>query len=122
MSIIFTPGETNIICTQLVRSLRFYQDVLGFAITEHEGPAAVHMSCGGRPFLLLAVAKSPLVDRVYCETPAVSFDLVVSDIGEAVSYFHHHGVAFESPWQKGESYVFIKDPDGLVIEVIQEQG
>ncbi|MGB3716578.1 MAG: VOC family protein [Candidatus Promineifilaceae bacterium] len=92
MNIAFTPGETNIICTNLERSLRFYRDVLGFTVDEREGPAAVHMHCADRPFLLLAVAKSPLAEVAYCEAPALSFDLLVGDIEEAVNHLHDHGV------------------------------
>ena len=121
MSVVFKPGETNYICTDLERSLRFYQDVLGFTVKEHEGPVAVHIDCAGRPFLLLAVAKIPLANLPYCETPTISFDLLVPDIGEAVGHFRAFNVEFESSWGKGDSHVFIKDPDGLVIEVIQEE-
>lgn len=121
MSVVFTPGETNIICTNLERSLRFYQDVLGFTVDEREGPVAIHMHCADRPFLLLAVANSPLTEIAYCETPAISFDLLVGDIEEAVHYLHDHGVQFESPWRMKDSHVFIKDPDGLVIEIIQQE-
>jgi catechol 2,3-dioxygenase-like lactoylglutathione lyase family enzyme len=122
MNITFTPVETNIICTDLERSLRFYRDVLGFTVDEREGPAAVHMHCVGRPFLLLAVAISPPMEVAYCEVPVISFDLLVGDIEEAVSHFNDHGVQFESPWSKEDSHVFIKDPDGLVIEIIREEG
>ena len=40
----------------------------------------------------------------------------------AVSHLHNHGVEFESAWREGESHVFLKDPDGLVIEIIQEEA
>ncbi len=122
MTVEFTPGETNIICTNLERSLKFYRDVLGFIVVEREGPVAVHMHCADRPFLLLAVAKIPLTEVAYCQVPAISFDLVVDDIKEAVRHFQDYGVQYESPWRKEDSHVFIKDPDGLVIEVIQEEG
>jgi catechol 2,3-dioxygenase-like lactoylglutathione lyase family enzyme len=117
----FTPGETNIICTDLERSLRFYRDVLGFDVDEREGPSAIHMHCADRAFLLLAVANTPKVNVAYCEAPAISFDLLVGDIEVAVNYLHDHGVQFETPWRKEDSHVFIKDPDGLVIEIIQEE-
>jgi catechol 2,3-dioxygenase-like lactoylglutathione lyase family enzyme len=97
MELTFKPGETNIICLDLERSLRFYRDILGFQVVEHEGSAAVHMRCAEQPFLLLAVAKSPINEVEYCEVPAISFDLLVRDIKEAVSYFENHGVEFESP-------------------------
>jgi catechol 2,3-dioxygenase-like lactoylglutathione lyase family enzyme len=97
MELTFTSGETNIICLDLERSLRFHRDILGFQVIEREGPAAVHMRCDEQPFSLLAVAKSPLNEIEYCEVPTISFDLLVRDIKEAVSYFENHGVEFESP-------------------------
>jgi catechol 2,3-dioxygenase-like lactoylglutathione lyase family enzyme len=121
MSLYFTPGETNIICTNLDRSLQFYGDVLGFTVIEHESPAAVHMRCADRPFLLLAVAKSPLAATAYCEVPTISFDLQVDDIKETVGYLRDLSVPFESSWQEGDTYVFIKDPDGLVIEIVERE-
>ena len=119
MSLSFRPGETNIICTDLERSLHFYQDVLGFTVIEQEGPEAIHMRCADRPFLLLAVAKSAPATTAYCAVPTISFDLQVDDIKEAVSHFQVHTVTFETPWREGDTYVFIKDPDGLVIEILQ---
>lgn len=121
MELAFTPGETNIICLDLERSLTFYRDVLGFEVVEKEGSAAIHMRCADRPFLLLAVAKAPLSEAEYCEFPAVSFDLLVRNIEETVNYFRDHGVEFESPWNEKDPYVFIKDPDGLVIEIVQKE-
>ena len=121
MELTFTPGETNIICSDLERSLRFYRDILGFQVIEREGPAAVHMRCADRPFLLLAVARSPIDEVKYCEIPAISFDLLVGDIEEAVNYFRDRGVEFESPWRENNPFVFIKDPDDLVIEIVQKE-
>jgi catechol 2,3-dioxygenase-like lactoylglutathione lyase family enzyme len=122
MKMVFTPGETNIICTDLEKSLRFYRDVLGFSVEAREGPAAIHMRCADRPFLLLAVAKHPLHEVAYGDAPLISFDLLVDDIEDAILYFDENGVVFESPWREEDSHVFIKDPDGLVIEVIQKDG
>ena len=42
----FRMGETNIICTDLERSLHFYRDLLGFEALEPEGPAW-HLECDG---------------------------------------------------------------------------
>lgn len=122
MDIRFTPGEINVICTDLERSLSFYQDVLGFEVVEREGPAAVHMRCGDLPFLLLAVSGSPLPSVSYGDIPTISFDLIVQDITETVLHLQSCAVVFESLWRPGDSHVFIKDPDGLVIEVIKDNN
>ena len=119
MTLRFEPGETKIDCSDLERSLAFYGDVLGFEAVETQGAGAIHMGCGGRPFLLLAVARSPLPRVTYCEIPAISFDLQVSDIEQAIAHFRVLGVAFEPEWQEGSDHVFIRDPNGLVIEILQ---
>ena len=111
-------GEINVICTDLERSLTFYHDVLGFEVTGEEG-IAVHLRCGDQPFLLLPVAREPLPPTPYCSRPAYSFDFMVDRIDEAVAHLHAHSVAFESEWTPGDSHVFVRDPDGLVIEVIE---
>jgi catechol 2,3-dioxygenase-like lactoylglutathione lyase family enzyme len=120
MAVKFNPGEINIICTDLERSRKFYCDILGFEVIVREGNSALHLRCGERPFLLLAVAGSPSTTVPYCTVPAVSFDLNVADIEETVAYLRDHNVVFESDWQPGDSYVFIRDPDGLVIEIVEE--
>lgn len=122
MTIVFTPRETNIISTNLVRSVRFYRDVLEFIVGEREGPVAIHMHCADRPFLLLAGARSPPTKVAYCGAPAISFEFLVGDIEKVVNYLHDHGVQFEYPWRKEDSRVFTKGPDGLAIEIIQEAG
>ena len=51
-------GAINIICSDINRSLRFYCDMLGFELLEHQDWFA-HLSCDGRDVTLLAVAKEP---------------------------------------------------------------
>jgi catechol 2,3-dioxygenase len=114
----FTVGEINIICTDLERSLRFYRDVLGFEVVEKEGPF-YRLASGATRFLLLAVARAPRALTAYCESPEFSIDLMVEDIAKAHDHLLAHGVAFASEWQPGKASFFIRDPDGLVFEVIQ---
>jgi catechol 2,3-dioxygenase-like lactoylglutathione lyase family enzyme len=116
----FTPGETNIICTDLEASLHFYRNVLGFKVIGKEGAAAVHMRCGDRPFLLLAVASSPIDRSEYGAVPTLSIDLMVDDIETAVVHLKDNQVEFEKEWKPGELHTFIRDPDGLVWEIIEE--
>jgi catechol 2,3-dioxygenase-like lactoylglutathione lyase family enzyme len=111
-------GETNIICTDLERSLRFYRDLLGFEALEPEGPAW-HLACDGRKFLLLGVAGRSREPTPYCEVAEFSLDLLVDDLREAKRRFEAAGVQFVSEFEPSADRFFIRDPDGLVLEIIQ---
>ncbi len=115
----FSIGEINVICTDLERSLRFYRDVLGLEVVGREGDA-YHMRLGETAFLLLPVARTAGDRTPYCATPSFSVDLIVDDIGGAVEHLMSHGVEFESQWTPGNETAFVRDPDGLVLEIIQD--
>lgn len=113
----FSPGETNIICTQLDKSLEFYRDTLGYRVVEKEG-GAIRLSLGGRFLLLLPVASSPAVESPYCEHAEITFDLCAADLEAAAQHFAACNVTLEKPWKPGADYIVIHDPDGLRIEVV----
>lgn len=107
------------ICTDVDRSLRFYRDILGFEPVEEEGPAR-RLKCGSTCILLLPVAGAAGPPEPYCSVPTFSFDLLVNDIEAAYNYCKERGVEFESEREEGSGRFFIRDPDGLVLEVIEE--
>ncbi len=113
----FSPGEVNVICTQLDRSLAFYQDALGYQFIEKED-GAVRLALGDRFLLLLPVASAPAIESPYCDRAEITFDLRTSDLATAVSHLLACNVEFERPWNSSEGYAVIKDPDGLRIEVV----
>ena len=113
-----TIGEINIVCSDLHRSLKFYLDVLGFEAIEQEGPA-YHLRCDGVRFLLLAVAHDAKNPPAYCAMPEFSVDLMVDDLEEAYAHLRSHQVTFVTEWEPNRDRFFIRDPDGLVFEVIQ---
>ena len=114
----FTPGETNIICTDAERSLRFYRDVLGFRFVEEER-GAFRLAAGERTILLLPFASDQRPRSPYCSAPEFSFDLYVESIQEAFLYLKNHDVEFIREWEEGSSNCIIRDPDGLVLEIIE---
>ena len=118
MTTSFSIGEINIICTNLERSVAFYKDVLGFKIGEQD-ESFCRMNCGQYIFLLLAIAESKQAPQPYGHAPEFSIDLMVDDVKEAVSHFKSHNVEFVKEYDANEKRVFIRDPDGLVFEVIQ---
>jgi catechol 2,3-dioxygenase len=111
-------GEINIICTDLERSLRFYRDVLGFAVLNAEGPAW-HLTCGETKFLLLGVAQRGHDRLPYCQMADFSIDLMVPNLDEARRHLSAAGVEFISETAPSPSRFFIRDPDGLALEIIQ---
>jgi catechol 2,3-dioxygenase-like lactoylglutathione lyase family enzyme len=113
----FAIGEINVICTDIAASLRFYRDVLGFAVIGQEGDC-YHLDSGGRHVLLLPVAAEAGEDAPYCSLPTVSVDLMVEDIEAAFRHLKASGVVFEREWTPGARSFLVRDPDGLVWEVI----
>jgi len=98
--------------------LTFYRDLLGFEVVSEEG-GAIHLKCGGALFLLLPFARTILDRKPYCEEPAVTFDLHVEDLNAAFDYFKENSVEFEKEPESDGDYFFIRDPDGLVIEIVK---
>ena len=113
-------GEINIICTDLERSLLFYRDVLGFEALQPEGPSW-HLACGNVKFLLLGVAELARKQLPYCTSPEFSLDLLVPDLREARRRFESANVTFIAEFPPSNDRFFIRDPDGLVIEIIQSK-
>ncbi len=113
----FTPGETNVICTEIDRSLAFYRDALGYRFVEVED-GAIRLALGDRYLLLLPLASAPAFEAPYGERAEVSFDLHTDDLEGAAQHLAACHVAFERPWRPGATHFVIRDPDGLRIEVV----
>lgn len=113
----FGSGEINIICTDIKKSLEFYQNILGFSFVEEED-GAVRLKNESTYYLLLPFAKHPRPKSHYCQTAEYSFDLLVSDLSQAYIYFKDHRVSFEKEWKEGKQSFIIKDPDNMFIEIV----
>ena len=111
-------GEINIVCTDAERSLRFYRDILGFEVLG-EDAGCWHLACGDAKFLLIPVAADARRPPKYCSEPCFSIDVVVSDLRQARKHFESVGVELDKDYPPNEERFFIRDPDGLVLEVIQ---
>jgi len=116
----FEIGELNILCTSLERSLAFYRDVIGFEVIG-EDHGAMRLRCGERLILLLPFAEREGDPSPYCERAGFSVDLMVDDLPAAVRHLKHHGVRFEKEYTPEDRSIFIRDPEGLVFEVIQKK-
>ena len=116
----FSMGETNIFCTSRERSVDFYVGVLGFQFEEEEG-GAVRLRMGERRLLLMPFAGGPLEIHPYGSQPTISFDLLVGDVDEAHAHLVAHGVTIEAPPAPDRRHLFCRDPDGLVIEIVERE-
>lgn len=116
----FTFGEINIICRDLQRSLHFYRNLLGFTeVAEEDG--AVHLRSGNQLFLLLPVAAQDApAPAPYCTVPTYSMDLTVHDLKAAYDYFQQNKVTIERAWKPDAVMFVIRDPDGMLWEIIQQ--
>jgi len=120
----FSIGEINVICSDIEESLHFYRDILGLSPVEQEDDAW-HLRCGAQSVLLLPAAAQRGDVAPYCSVPVVSVDLMVKDLAAACRHFKAHNVAFDRDWSPDARSFHIRDPDGIVWEVIasaRQQG
>lgn len=134
--------HVGITVSDMERSVAFYRDVLGFEVTgtgeafdEEDKPLdlqGVHllstaMSCGNCQIELLqflsppGLAEAPKMSDAGCMHMA----LAVDDIHAVYDKLLTAGVQVNAPPQKDDSgyewsyWMFFKDPDGTMIEVVQ---
>jgi catechol 2,3-dioxygenase-like lactoylglutathione lyase family enzyme len=114
----FQPGEINIICSDVQKSLHFYRDILGLtAETDAEG--FYHLRSGGFQYLLLPIAGRSAPDEPYGAGAQISLDFSVDDLHAAYLYFQQHQVTIAQAWHEGAVMFVVRDPDGLHLEILQ---
>ena len=137
--------HVGITVSDMARSVAFYRDILGFAVTgsgeafdEEDRPLdlqSVHllstaMACDDCQIELLqflspaGAAAAPKMSDAGC----VHMALAVDDIHSVYERLRAAGVTVNAPPQKDDSgyewayWMFFKDPDGTMIEVVQSGG
>lgn len=112
-------GDMNIFCRSLETSLKFYNKVLGFEILEQdENQKTAHIRCRDRNFLLRSGSHLSQSGESYGDRSGLSFDIIVMDIEEFFKHCQQHKVDIVKYPSSDNSHFFIRDPDGLVIEVL----
>ena len=113
-----TFGDVNVVCVDLARSLAFYRDALGLPEVERDG-GAVRLAIGGATVLLLPYATRPRLAGAYPDQATISFDVVVGELEATVARLEDAGGERVAKLNEGQGWA-VADPDGNVIEVIQQ--
>jgi catechol 2,3-dioxygenase-like lactoylglutathione lyase family enzyme len=111
----FSFAAMNVYCSNLERSERFYREILGFAVMAR-APQCVRMSCGRQQFLLIAHPHEDAAEGRGTLAAELAICLHVDDVAHAYEYFASENV-MRSQWTPGETAFFIRDPDGLLLEI-----
>jgi catechol 2,3-dioxygenase-like lactoylglutathione lyase family enzyme len=114
----FRPKALTIACTDLDRSRRFYEDVLGASPDPRDGYGCPWYRLGAWYITLMpnAAERSP---SSFPDHAMVILWLEVDDLEDAVRLFARHQVEVVQP--SDGQFMMIADPDGLMIEVWQSE-
>jgi catechol 2,3-dioxygenase-like lactoylglutathione lyase family enzyme len=143
---ITSTGHTGITVADIDRSIAFYQDILGFEVSEK-------VYCSGAMFENITGVPGAEMDVVFVRAPGHIIELLcfrkpedrgrstlrtcdtgfwhiafkVRDIERVVAAVREGGFEALSPIQtategppKGLRVVYVRDPDGIVLELIEE--
>src|ERR1041384_6653145 len=116
-------GHVHLTVSDLDRSLAFYRDVLGFAVTSHYGRDAVFVSAGGyhHHIGLNTWAGRGAPRPAPGTTGLFHFAILFADraaLAAAVRRVLEHGIALEGASDHGLSEpISLRDPDGTAIEL-----
>jgi catechol 2,3-dioxygenase len=120
-------GHVHLTVADLDRALRFYRDVLGFAVTAHYGRDAVFLAAGGYHHHLGlntwagrgAPAPAPGTTGLY------HFAILFPDrrsLAATVRRVLEHGIPLEGASDHGVSEaIYLRDPDGNGVELYRDR-
>jgi catechol 2,3-dioxygenase-like lactoylglutathione lyase family enzyme len=116
---VFRGKAITISCTDLTRSVAFYQGVLGAVPIRRDGDGCPWYRLGDIVFSLIANAQAT-TPASFPRDAMVTMWLEVNDLVAAHRRLVDAGVRIvERP--EGGPYVLIADPDGLLIEVWERE-
>jgi glyoxylase I family protein len=117
------------ICSDVVRTIAFYRDLLGLAIV-HDGPSdddpqSRHVWFGaveGEPGTLVSFMQYPDLPKGVVGTGATHhFALIVESAEEQEAwrdYLREHGVECTDVYDRGAfRSIYVRDPDGHIVEI-----
>jgi catechol 2,3-dioxygenase-like lactoylglutathione lyase family enzyme len=115
----FQVAAVTIACTDLARSVKFYETVLGAVRQPGDGYGCPWFKLGPISISLLpnAVEASP---AKFPDHPMAMLWLETDDLAAAVRRFARSGITVLQP--SDGQFMMITDPDGIVIEVWQAES
>jgi catechol 2,3-dioxygenase len=120
-------GHVHLTVSRLERSVQFYRDALGFAISQRDGSSAVFLSAGGyHHHIGLNVwagegAPQPPPGRTGLYHLAVLYPSR-RELARAFKRLFDHGVPIEGASDHGVSEaIYLRDPDGNGVELYRDR-
>lgn len=115
----FYPFALTIACTDIERSMAFYEGILGAQRLPGDNGIGWHYQFGSLRLALLPNATQPNPAKFPDHAMPLLW-LETNDLETAHEYFVKQGILIlDAP--SGGPYIQIADPDGLIIEVWQKE-
>lgn len=118
-----------LICSDVEQTIRFYQDVLGFPLIEvmenRDYPGSTHIfhDLGNGNLLAFfdfpGLGLQPGVESLG-SVQHIAISVTPEQFKAAKARLAEHGVEYIGPDRGIENSVYLKDPDGIQIELLQE--
>ena len=109
--------------SELQRSLRYYQEVIGFQILQQETYKAT-LTADGQTALLTIVQPESVEEKVGQTTGLYHLALLLPsrrDLANIISHFHQKNVYFGASDHHVSEALYLNDPDGNGIEVYADR-
>ena len=114
--------ESSLYVSDVLRSVRFYQDTFGFQVVSELGERGCAMQAGPRQLLLLfRKGASRAIQSPHDGDGElhVAFAISSADLGNWESWLESRGVAVEEKraWDSGGWSLYLRDPDRHLVEL-----
>ena len=114
--------ESSLYVDDLARSIRFYEDVMGFRVVSHFGERGCAMEAGSHQVLLLFKKGASRAIQSPHDGDGelhVAFAIPASELVNWESWLAAKGIAIEEKrsWELGGWSIYFRDPDRHLLEL-----
>jgi catechol 2,3-dioxygenase len=116
-------GHVKIKVQHLERSIKFYEEVLGFNILERT-PSSVRLTTDGKTSILSLEQPENVVPKQRRTTGLYHFAILLperSDLANIVIHFRENGIRFAASDHLVSEALYLNDPDGNGIEIYRDR-